>query len=204
MPKSDKQCPGIKRFKQTLKEKNLSLWKKHIDDKDKARKEKSSGKTKAIQNECQMLCMDPQAVKVASPLNATKMYFKTKLGCHNFTIYNSTNHQATCCWFSETDCGLSASTFVSCILDYLERHCVGENLPIIIYSDGCEFPNRNNQMANALLNFSIVHGISIIQKYLTKGHTQMECDSAHSCIERKLKNRVIKLPSDYVKASTET
>lgn len=58
-------------------------------------------------------------------------------------------------------------------------------------------------MANALLNFAIVHGVSTVPKFLTKGHTEMECDSVHSCIERKLKNRVIKLPRDYFKASKE-
>ncbi|KAK9679652.1 hypothetical protein QE152_g39823 [Popillia japonica] len=31
----------------------------------------------------------------------------------------------------------------------------------------------------------------------------MKCDSVHACIERKLKNREIKLPSDYVKACRE-
>nr|CAI5823227.1 unnamed protein product [Callosobruchus analis] len=31
----------------------------------------------------------------------------------------------------------------------------------------------------------------------------MECDSVHSCIERKLKNREIHLPSDYISASKE-
>lgn len=223
---NNKQYLGIKKFKQAFKKKNLSLffpkkdrcdlciehenknidediWKAHIKQKETARKEQLTGKAKAIKNECIMLCMDLQAVKVAPYLNATKIYFKTKLGCHNFTTYNCANHQATCYWFTEVNCGLRVSTFVSCLLDYLERHCLEKILSIIIYSDGCTFQNRNNIMANALLNFAIVHGVSIIQKFLTKRHTQIECDSVHSCIERKLKNRVIELPSDYVKTSKE-
>ncbi|CAH1106899.1 unnamed protein product [Psylliodes chrysocephalus] len=224
--KEDKQFLSPQTFKLMFKEKNLSLfspkkdrcdvcieyenknidenlWKKHIDDKGMARKEQSNDKAKALKKECILLCMDLQAVKVAPSLNATKIYFKTKLSCHNFTVYNSASHHVTCYWFTEIDCGLQASTFVSCVLDYLERHCLGHNLPIIIYSDGCTFQNRNNILSNALLNFAIMHRISITQKYLTKGHTQMECDSVHSCIERKLRNRVIELPSDYVKASME-
>lgn len=51
-------------------------------------------------------------------------------------------------------------------------------------------------MANALFNFAIVHGISITQKYLTKGYTQMNCDSLHSCIEGNLENREVHIPSD--------
>lgn len=166
-------------------------------------KQQSKDKEKASRGECIVLCMDLQAVKVAPTLNATKIYFRTKLGCHNFTIYNVTSHQATCFWFTEIDNGLTASTFVSCVINYLERHCLLKKLPIIIYSDGCTFQNRNNILSNALLNFAILHNIEVTQKYLTKGHTQMECDSVHACIERKLRNREIELPSDYAKASRE-
>lgn len=217
---------GIKCFRKIFNQKNLSLftpkkdrcdlcieyekknvdedkWKKHIEDKNRSREERSKDRDRASRGECILLCMDVQAVKVAPTLNATKIYFKTKLGCHNFTIYNITSHQATCFWFTEIDSGLTASTFVSCVIDYLERHCLLKKLPIIIYSDGCTFQNRNNVLANALLNFARLHNIEVTQKYLTKGHTQMECDSVHACIERKLKNREIELPSDYVKASRE-
>ena len=41
-------------------------------------------------------------------------------------------------------------------------------------------------------------GKTVIQKYLAKGHTQMEVDSAHSLIERKLKNTQIYSPAGYV------
>jgi len=73
----------------------------------------------------------------------------------------------------------------------------------VIFSDGCTYQNRNSIMSNALLNFSLKYKIKITQKFLERGHTQMECDSVHSCIERKLKNREIHLPSDYYKASLE-
>jgi len=67
------------------------------------------------------------------------------------------------------------------------------NLPIIIYSDGCGHQNRNCVMSNALPQYSIAKNVVIEQKCLIKGHTQMECDSAHSLIERKLKNKDIPL-----------
>ncbi|CAG5021517.1 unnamed protein product [Parnassius apollo] len=58
-------------------------------------------------------------------------------------------------------------------------------------------------MANALLNFSMFHGVFIYQKHLDVGRTQMEVDSVHACIEIKLKNKEIKLPSDYVSTTRE-
>lgn len=42
------------------------------------------------------------------------------------------------------------------------------------------------------------YGVTIEQKYLEKGHTQMEADSMHSCIERKLRNVSINVPAEYV------
>lgn len=38
----------------------------------------------------------------------------------------------------------------------------------------------------------------VIQKYLEKGHTQMECDSIHSVIERRLRDQDVYLPAEYV------
>ena len=39
--------------------------------------------------------------------------------------------------------------------------------------------------------------MKIVQKFLEVGHTQMECDSVHSCIERKIKGNEIHFHSDY-------
>lgn len=45
---------------------------------------------------------------------------------------------------------------------------------------------------------SILKGVTITKKFLEKGHKQMEVDSVHSAIERKLKGKAIYLPTDYV------
>lgn len=49
-----------------------------------------------------------------------------------------------------------------------------------------------------------INQIVITQKNLEPGHTQMECDSVHNCIERKLKGRAIHLPSNYLSVIKET
>ncbi|KAK5647883.1 hypothetical protein RI129_002775 [Pyrocoelia pectoralis] len=174
-------------------------YKSHLDRKEKARKEKIKDKAAAENNHCIVVTMDLQGVKLAPVIPASKVYFKTKLSCHNFTVYNLKTRDVMCYWFSEDENNsLVSSTFASCILDYLERYCITESkIPIILYSDGCNYQNRNAVLANALLNFSIVTEIEVFQKYLEPGHTQMECDSVHSTIERKLRNKEIHLPSDY-------
>jgi len=73
-----------------------------------------------------------------------------------------------------------------------------------LWSDGCCCQNKNTVLANALLDFAVCNKVVIDQKYLTKGHTQMECDSYHSAIERKLKNVDIYLPSNYLEVTKNT
>lgn len=181
-----------------------SDYEQHIKRKCRARYEKKNDKKKALtEGKIILLSMDLEAVKVCPFLTASALYFKTKLTCHNFTMYDLITHETSCYWFDETCADLTASTFVSFVIDYLERYCLPKAMPIVIYSDGCTYQNRNNIVANALLNLSIEHNVSITQKYLEPGHTQMECDSVHAAIERKLKNREIHVPSDYITVTKE-
>lgn len=178
-------------------------YKNHLERKDRARKEKEDDKAKALRGETYTLVVDVQAVKICPVINASAIYYKMKLNCHNFTVYNLATHQSTCYWWNETEGDLSASTFASFLIHYLKEKCSDPKLPIVIYSDGCCYQNRNVVMANALFQYCLENNILIEQKFLERGHTQMECDAVHSMIERKLKNRFIHLPSDYVNITRE-
>ncbi|XP_022197121.2 uncharacterized protein LOC111054395 [Nilaparvata lugens] len=172
----------------------------HVKLKDRARQEKADDKLKADEGSLFVISQDVQAVKVCPSLNASALYFKTKLVCHNFSIYEMKSHFAKSFWFNETQADLSASTFASCVIDFLEnRWNKDEKTPIVIWSDGCTSQNRNVIMANALLSFSKEHDVEIQQKFLEKGHTQMEVDSIHAMIENKINNQPIHLPSDYIR-----
>ncbi|CAG5056101.1 unnamed protein product [Parnassius apollo] len=223
---SEKNADPRNKFNQTIKSKNIAIhtikkdmcdvcvghqtgniseidYQTHLRRKNRAREEKSMDKSEAIKGNCIVLTMDLQLVKMCPFITASAVYYKTKLCVHNFTIYDLASHECTCYWFTETEGDLSASTYASFIIDYLTRHSLPKHLPIIIYSDGCTSQNRNNILSNALLNFSMQHQVAIIQKYLEVGHTQMEGDCVHSAIERKLKNRLIHLPSDYLSVTKE-
>ena len=58
-------------------------------------------------------------------------------------------------------------------------------------------------MSNALSNLATKLKIQIIQKYLVKGHTQMECDSTHALIEKNIHNKCIYLPSQLIELASE-
>ncbi|GLV37529.1 hypothetical protein CBL_20341 [Carabus blaptoides fortunei] len=60
----------------------------HIMDKDSVRVEKELDKENAIKVKVTVFTMDVQAAQLVPYLPAGMLYFKQKLPCHNFTIYN--------------------------------------------------------------------------------------------------------------------
>nr|CAH7752982.1 unnamed protein product [Callosobruchus chinensis] len=121
----------------------------------------------------------------------------------NFTLFDLHTKNGYCFLWHEGEGELKSHCFASIICSFLATKVLpnmnpNDKLNIILYSDGCGAQNRNSTLSNALLNFSVENNVCIIQKYLEKGHTQMECDSMHSTIERKISGRVINVPADYV------
>lgn len=95
----------------------------HVAKKEAARAEKAKDKEMGDDGKCIVLTQDLQSVKICPSFNASALYYKTKLICHNFTIFDINKHTARCCWFDETVADLTADTFASCILDYLTDGC---------------------------------------------------------------------------------
>lgn len=208
-------------FDKVIKEKNLSFQRpkkdrcdtcisfelKHIDEnkyndhigkKERARLEKNNDKKAGQEGKTVVLTQDVMAVQVSPFTNASALYYKRKLCCHNFTVYDASSHDAVNYWFNETEADLSANTFASCIVDYLTEN-TDSSKPIIIWSDGCTYQNRNAIFANALLAFAQEKNVVVEQKFLLKGHTQMEVDTVHAVIKNQLDDVKIYLPSDYMR-----
>ena len=122
------------------------------------------------------------------------MYYKTKLQVHTLTFYELNTHDGSRyvhVW-DEMNGGLTSDVFAwfyfTHVKEYLQENPTVETL--IVWSDGCEYQNRNARLSNALLELAQLTNVTIIQKYLISGHTQMECDSMHSCIERYIKGPI--------------
>ena len=99
---------------------------------------------------------------------------------------------------------MTANVFTSCLIHYLTNDDLEGISNVVIYSDGCGYQNRNVTLSNALMEFAKKRNITIEQKYLERGHTQMECDSVHSVIERAVKKKpAIYVPHQYVDAIRE-
>ena len=173
-------------------------WQLHCQRKNNARNAKQVDKEACAQQGSATLVftMDLEALLLCPKLEAYALFYKTKLGVHNFTLFNMADHSVMCYVWHEGQGGLNANEFATCIMDYLTKH--DDYDEYIVWSDGCGYQNRNTTLSNALLNFATARGKTITQKYLERGHTQMEIDSVHSVIERKLKNKEIHCPADYI------
>ena len=165
----------------------------HVHKKEQAQAEKSKDKENVVENTT-VVTMDVQAVLTVPRILASAVYYRTKLSCHNFTVFNVHTKDTICYFWHEAEGRLTANSFASCIYDYLENEIKDDVDTVILYSDGCPYQNRNVTLANALCHFAKK---TILQKYLFKGHTQMEVDSVHSAIERKLKKEANLQPSRF-------
>ncbi|GFO28632.1 hypothetical protein PoB_005513700 [Plakobranchus ocellatus] len=145
--------------------------------------------------------MDLQSVLLSPKTQASALYHKTKLALHNMTYFNLKSKEGFCYVYDETHGDLSGDIFASLhfnyFLQYLEQNPGIKKL--IILSDGCGYQNKLHCIANSFLHLALERAVTIEQKYLGPGHTQMECNSMHSVIERRL-NGDIFVPHDYVLA----
>lgn len=198
-PKKDRcdMCVGFEKGNVTLEEITL-----HVEQKELAKKEKRNDKIKAHAGLAHVFTMDVQAVQLSPQNKASALYYKQKLKNHDFSMYNLATKDCTCYWWHEGEGDMCASMFTTCVLKHLNRKCKDE-LPIIIWSDGCVYQNRNQILSNALLDYSVKEKKIVEQKFLVKGHTQMEVDTIHALIERNAKGKNIDVPSDYIRITEQ-
>ena len=172
-----------------------------------SKKEASSEKItdKASANPKKMVwTMDLQAVLLCPKSNASSLYYKTKLQIHNFTLYNLESKDGYCYVWNEMEGDLSKETFAFLQYNHFDRVFTShpEVKELVIWNDGYGYQNRNAKVSNAYGELAKKHSMCIVQKFLVAGHTQMEWDSIHSVIERKLQMDIF-TNSHYVRLMRE-
>lgn len=192
-PKKD-QCDICSQFKHGSIDK--TIYEQHLINKNCAGAEKTND-TKSKRH---VFTMDVQRVLLCPFIKASLAYYKMKLAVHNFTIFDNVNKDGFCYLWHEGEGGVCGNEFASLLSKFIDEKEIAQGDEIIFFSDGCTAQNRNVFMSNALSNMAIQKQITIIQKFLEKGYTQMECDSMYSTIERHLKTKEIYNPKGYVLA----
>lgn len=198
-PKKD-QCSICETFKNSTAEEQHNLqenYEKHINNKNRSREEKAQDVKKAKETpSIRVSCFDLQAVLPTPCGDISSFYYKCRLNCLNFTVFDIASKKGFCYFWHEAIAQRGANEIATCLLEYLKTECIGKE--VIFYSDNCVGQNKNKIIVSMYLYAVNTFDIkSITHKFLTVGHTQNEGDSMHSTIERQ-KRRVLKSGPIYV------
>ncbi|XP_071480957.1 uncharacterized protein [Diadema antillarum] len=179
-----------------VKEQN---YKKHIAEKESAREEKQRDKERAkIDPIFSSFTFDLQQVLTTPYGQTSSFYYKRKMSTYNFTVYNQATACGNCFVWHETTAKRGACEIGSCLLKFMQS-LDPDTTHISFFSDCCGGQNRNRIIACTLL-YAVLHtNVAIIDhKFLISGHTQMECDAMHSCIERNKRGVTIHHPDQWI------
>ncbi|CAI6355658.1 unnamed protein product [Macrosiphum euphorbiae] len=198
-PKKD-QCTKCNNYNNCVAS-NLITDKIKTDWSEHKRREKESldmkkeDKNIAIDNKgkhFRSVSFDLQAVLNLPHAGDSQIYYKRKLSVFNFTIYEHHSANGYCYVWDELNGGKGSTEIGTCLLQYLE------NLPetvehVVTYSDTCGGQNRNKYTMTAIMYaVQTIDHLQIIDiKYMESGHSYLEADSMHACIERAKKHKTI-------------
>lgn len=128
---------------------------------------------------------------------AGEIFYLRKLSVYNLTIYNLGNQDVLCDLWDETQGKRGANEISSCIYNYILQH---NNIKEVkMMSDGCGGQQKNSIFAEMCVSLLKTHPTLelIDHKFFQTGHTEMECDSIHSKIEKKSKYTPVYTPDGW-------
>jgi hypothetical protein len=183
-------CTEYKNKSDNEKLEVLQAFKRHLHNKDLARKSKENDKmfAKSSATHC-TACFDLQQVVTLPKANQSCLYYSRKLNNYNLTVYSLGTGDAHCYLWNETVANRGSCEVASCVFNFFKTLFKDNIRTITTYSDNCSGQNRNRYFVSMmwyalkLLNFE-----SVSHKFLERGHTQNENDTVHSCIEKSMKN----------------
>ncbi|VEN62401.1 unnamed protein product, partial [Callosobruchus maculatus] len=176
----------------------------HLDDATERYKLKKADKDISREDPTQKVIMVDLEKCLPTPvLTNAQSFYSLKLWTFNYTIHDSTEKHTYCCMFDESIANRGVNEMASCLIKWIDSI----NLPptlrkLTIWSDNCPSQNRNFGMI--MCYFFILEKcpqLEIVEhKFLVRGHTHLEADSAHSLIEREWKRQTqfkIMVPWDW-------
>jgi hypothetical protein len=170
----------------------------HQRRKKQARRAKEEDK-KSDPNDTIVAAFDLEQVLTCPKLSVSSAYYLRKLSVYNFTIYELQTHNGHCFVWNESEGKRGSNEITSAMIKWLQEVDHRGVKTVILYSDTCGGQNRNRIMCTALSLFlckaSNIRRIE--QKFFESGHSQSECDSMHSNIERRIQKCPVYLPSQY-------
>lgn len=196
----DSPSPGVERSNQLIQKYNKHQQeKKRIRELKRADKQASRDKelARSSGNNSRTVTFDLEKVLYCPKAENAELFYRRKLSCFNFTLYDCTVKQAYN-YFWDITIGKKGSNEISTfVLDYLQEMVkIGIN-NFNFYSDSCSGQNKNQYLFAMYYMAAMRFKIKITHRWLVKGHTQMECDSVHARIEKKTRNVTVYTPMQW-------
>ncbi|CAG4919702.1 unnamed protein product [Colias eurytheme] len=203
IPKKDQcdVCVGYKNAPTEVKPQLEVEYKSHLEEKSLSRLEKQRDMNNG---NLFVATYDLQAVLPCPVGDSSAFFYKTRLNCYNFTVTDGKNGHTTCYFWHEGMGHRGAIEIGSCVYKYLEELATKHpNCDVIFYSDNCCGQQKNKYILTMyFFAVSKLNIKSITHKFLIRGHTQNEGDTAHSliekCIKKERKSSPIYVPDQYV------
>ena len=200
-PKKD-YCSFCHQYNSTNKEKEdiQAEFEAHQRRKLQAHNAKNKYKAEAKESSNTVVAtFDLESVLPSPKLTESSVYYKRKLSTYNLTVYSLADNRRTCYMWHEGTAGRGSSDIASCMLKYLTSQ-KPEKENVVLFSDTCSGQNRNQffcSMVVYALSLKEMNVKQVDHLYMESGHSQMECDSVHACIEREVRKQQINGPTDY-------
>ncbi|KAK7493373.1 hypothetical protein BaRGS_00015499 [Batillaria attramentaria] len=155
---------------------------KHMKRKNEGQEQKKGDKQLAENDEHVLVfTVDLQQVLLAPRIFANANYFKSKLCYHNFTVYDLATRRVTTL--------RSKHHHETFILSSSSLTVAVTRIETPLSQTACFWQQCKHRQQSSKSSWK-------------KGHTWMEADSVHSAIERKLLNRQIYWPAEYIEVIT--
>lgn len=189
IPKKD-QCATCTAYMNAKGDEKLLQESKYSEHQDRIKdcnEAKSTDKDRSNNEKTfHSLTFDLQSVLQIPCSEVSSLYYSRKINAYNLTIYEaSLPNNAYCFAWTELNGKKGSSEIGSCLLEYLQNCLPDDITHVTLFSDTTGGQNRNQNLA-ALFTYAVqnLKNVEIIeQKFLEPGHTYMEVDSMHSCIE---------------------
>ena len=207
-PKKD-QCSLCVRYNQNkeagkVDDEMQKKFEEHQQRKEESRHEKERAKEKAkVKSKFSYAAtFDLQAVLTTPCSLVGELYYTRKLCCYNLSVYSLGDGNGLCHLWDETQGKRGANEISTCLIRNTSSICASlkKTNEITYFSDACIGQNRNRFVSASLL-YSINNSPESLQvinhKFLESGHSQMECDSMHACIEGAKKETSVFVPSQW-------
>ena len=134
------------------------------------------------------LVFDLQQVIYVPISNMSDIFYRSRLSCFNFTVYNMGTKKGTCYFWNESWAKRGSREIASCLYQALLAVDNSGYTCVKFFSDSCIGQNKNSVVISAFISFlehsKNVKSISI--SYFEPGHGQSSGDSMHSLCEREI------------------